>query len=91
MGAALAAALPDLPYDCGLGTAALLAADVTDAPLLPVDGGIDVRRIAPVPALLDRYAADGDRVAWWRDRIRRCAAVLDEREAAQAAPVLPPG
>ena len=28
MGAALAAALPELDYDCGLGTAALLAADV---------------------------------------------------------------
>ena len=33
MGAALAAALPNLPYDCGLGTASLLAADVTRAPL----------------------------------------------------------
>ena len=45
MGAALAAALPELPYDCGLGTAALLAGDVTDEPLLPVHGEIGVRRI----------------------------------------------
>jgi O-succinylbenzoate synthase len=82
MGAALAAALPDLPYDCGLGTAALLAADVTDAPLLPAGGGIDVRRVVPVAALLDEHRADADRRDWWRDRIRRCAAVLDRREEA---------
>src|SRR5690606_32048597 len=38
MGLHLAGALPTLEFDCGLGTAALLAADVTDAPLLPVEG-----------------------------------------------------
>jgi O-succinylbenzoate synthase len=76
MGAFLAAALPDLPYDCGLGTAALLAADVTDEPLMPVDGGIEVRRVEPSPALLDRWAADRERTAWWRDRIRSCYALL---------------
>ena len=32
MGPQLAAALPELEYDCGLGTAALLAADVTAEP-----------------------------------------------------------
>jgi O-succinylbenzoate synthase len=76
MGAFLAAALPDLPYDCGLGTAALLAADVTDDPLMPVGGGIPVRRVTPSPALLDRWAADRERTAWWADRIRRCYALL---------------
>jgi O-succinylbenzoate synthase len=76
MGAHLAAALPRLPYDCGLGTAALLAADVTDEPLLPVDGMIPVRRVTPSPALLDRWAADGDRTAWWADRLRRTHALL---------------
>src|SRR5690606_30985946 len=44
MGAHLAAAVPDLRYDCGLGTAALLAADVADAPLAPVAGAVPVRR-----------------------------------------------
>lgn len=76
MGAALAACLPELPYDCGLGTAALLAADVTADPLLPVDGAIEVRRVTPSGALLDRFAADAERTAWWRDRIRRCHALL---------------
>ncbi|MCL2090294.1 MAG: o-succinylbenzoate synthase [Micrococcales bacterium] len=62
-GLALAAALPDLPYACGLGTAALLAADVVADPLLPVDGQIAVRRPTPVlpppevpDALVERWA-----------------------------------
>ncbi|WP_251857162.1 o-succinylbenzoate synthase [Herbiconiux sp. L3-i23] len=76
MGAQLAAALPDLRFDCGLGTAALLAADVTDRPLLPFDGGIDVRRVEPDPALLERWAASPERTAWWRARIERTHALL---------------
>ena len=37
-GLALAAALPELPYACGLGTASLLSADVVAAGLTPVGG-----------------------------------------------------
>lgn len=76
MGAALAAALPDLEYDCGLGTAALLAADVTDDPLAPVDGAIAVRRVEPDAGLLDRYGATPDRVAWWHARLEHCHELL---------------
>jgi O-succinylbenzoate synthase len=76
MGAHLAGALPALPYDCGLGTAALLAADVTDEPLIPVDGAIPVRRVTPTSALLDRWAADAERTAWWGARLRRTHALL---------------
>jgi O-succinylbenzoate synthase len=54
-GLALAASLPELPYACGLATASLLAADVTHEPLVPVDGMLRVRRIAPAPDLLARY------------------------------------
>ena len=54
-GLALAAALPDLPYACGLGTAALLADDVVADPLLPRNGRLAVRRPAPDPARLARY------------------------------------
>lgn len=70
MGAALAAALPELPYDCGLGTASLLAADVTERPLRPVEGSIPVGRVDVSEALLERHAASPERVAWWRDRLR---------------------
>ena len=39
-GIALARALPELPYACGLGTGALLAADVVTTKVVPVDGEI---------------------------------------------------
>jgi len=57
--------------DHGLGTAALLAADVTTEPLLPVDGLIPLRRVVPDPELLERYAAAPERTAFWLERLRR--------------------
>ena len=54
-GLALAAALPELPYACGLGTLLLLEGDVTDDPLLPVDGTIAVRRPQVSEASLRRW------------------------------------
>lgn len=79
MGAALAAALPDLPYDCGLGTAALLAADVVAAPLLPTYGAISVGRATADTDLLERWAAASDRRTWWLDRLARCYEQLATR------------
>lgn len=76
MGAHLAGALPMLEFDCGLGTAALLAADVTDAPLIPVAGAIPVRRVDVSRGLLQQYAAAPDRTTWWHERIRRCHVLL---------------
>ncbi|WP_067184798.1 o-succinylbenzoate synthase [Microtetraspora niveoalba] len=43
-GLALAAALPELPYACGLGTMPLLSGDVVTDSLVPVGGAIAVRR-----------------------------------------------
>lgn len=80
MGALLAASLPELEFDCGLGTAALLAADVTEDPLLPVDGAIDARRVAVSGALLERYAAAPDRRDWWLERVRDCYAQLEQAQ-----------
>jgi O-succinylbenzoate synthase len=54
-GVALAAALPDLPYACGLATLGALAGDVTHDPLVPVDGVLPVRRVMPDADLLARY------------------------------------
>ncbi|MFT3834533.1 MAG: o-succinylbenzoate synthase [Micropruina sp.] len=65
-GVALAAALPELPYACGLNTVALLAADVTDRPLVAVDGMIEVRQVAPSGN--DWRAAD-ELDQWWRRRL----------------------
>jgi len=44
---ALAAALPESPYAHGCGTALLLASDVTRDPLVPVQGVLRPRRVAP--------------------------------------------
>lgn len=55
-GVAFAAALPELPYACGLGTGLLLRGDVVTEPLVPVDGELAVRRPEPDPALLDTWA-----------------------------------
>ncbi|WP_248242540.1 o-succinylbenzoate synthase [Microbacterium kunmingense] len=74
MGAALAASLPDLPYDCGLGTGALFAEDV--AAYAAHDGALPVRRPVPDPALLERRAVDAERRRWWAERIARCHALL---------------
>jgi O-succinylbenzoate synthase len=71
MGAYLAASLPDLQFDCGLGTASLLAGDVTREPLLPVDGFIDVRRVEVDPQKLDVFEAEDHRIDWWIDRLDR--------------------
>jgi O-succinylbenzoate synthase len=75
-GVALAAALPELPYACGLGTAALLEGDVTADPLLPREGRLPVRPVTPDPALLERFAAPPDRRRWWADRLEASAAYL---------------
>ncbi|PTT21558.1 O-succinylbenzoate synthase [Microbacterium sp. HMWF026] len=76
MGVALAASLPDLEYDCGLGTASLFTADVVASPLRAHEGLLRVERPRPTTADLDRVAADDDRTTWWLDRLRRCHALL---------------
>jgi O-succinylbenzoate synthase len=72
-GAALAGALPDLPFACGLGTVSLMAADVSSAPMLPVEGQLQVRSVDP-----DRRddLALQYRTAWWHARVRVCHEIL---------------
>lgn len=77
MGVAAACALPDLDYDCGLATAALFAADVTENPLVPVNGLIEFRRPDVSEKLLADYAATPGRTAWWRERLARCYDLLE--------------
>ncbi len=76
MGLALAAALPRLDFDCGLGTASLLAADVTARPLRPEAGMLPVGRVTPDPHLLEQHAAAPERRDWWLARLDRCHALL---------------
>ena len=71
-GLALAAALPELPFACGLGTVELMAGDVMDDSLVPVAGSIALRDLTIAPRLLDRWQASAEREQWWRDRVSRC-------------------
>jgi o-succinylbenzoate synthase len=71
-GVALAAALPELPYACGLATVQLLTDDVVRQPLLPVDGALPVVRPEVDETALERLHADPERTDAWA---RRLAAV----------------
>ena len=77
-GLALAGAMPELPFACGLGTASLLADDVVapDDAFVPVGGFLPVPRRAPEPVRRDALAADPERARWWNDRLDRVSALL---------------
>ncbi|MBT2534274.1 o-succinylbenzoate synthase [Arthrobacter sp. ISL-48] len=75
-GLALAAALPELPYACGLGTVSLFTSDVTADPLMADDGAIRLREVHADAGLLQQFAAPADRRDWWLDRLRRVHALL---------------
>ncbi len=77
MGLALAAALPELEYDCGLGTAALFTADVVAEPLRPRAGALAVTRPFPTTSGLDHVEAPTDRCDWWLQRLARCYRILE--------------
>ena len=68
-GVALAAALPELPYACGLATVQLLSDDVAVEPLLPRDGALPVVRPEVGADALARTAAPPERERHWRDRL----------------------
>ncbi len=76
-GAALAAALPNLEFDCGLGTAALFTDDVAD--FTPRGGRVPVARITPDASALQRLAASEERRNWWFERVAACHALLEIR------------
>ena len=73
-GLRLAAALPELPFACGLETGRLLARDVTAHPLLPAAGQIEVRPAHVDADLLAACRADARTERWWLDRLHRVAA-----------------
>jgi O-succinylbenzoate synthase len=70
MGAYLAAEL-NSPYASGLATAALLADDVTDHSLTPVDGEIEVRRILPSVVAIEKLQADETTRSTWLGKLNR--------------------
>jgi len=77
-GVALAAALPELPYACGLGTMSLLAGDVTADPLRPESGELPVRRPPVDLGQLARWETDPGP---WRARAQAAARFLGETQS----------
>ena len=68
-GVALAAALPELPYACGLATVTMLEGDVVAEPLVAEGGYLPVRRPAVDEMLLERYELTGADARAWLDRL----------------------
>jgi O-succinylbenzoate synthase len=78
-GVALASALPDLPYACGLATGTLLSSDVAVPPVGPVDGVIEIGRADVDPMALARVTADRATTRRWRDRLAAVRALEADR------------
>ena len=74
-GLALAAALPELPYACGLNTATMFTRDVTATPLVAAAGEIEVRRV-DVDA--DGWQAPDTTAATWRARLATVTTAAEE-------------
>ena len=70
------AALLDSDYASGLATAALLTEDVTDTPLIPINGEIPVTRITPNKNALAKLQAPADRTTWWMERLERSLKIV---------------
>ncbi len=68
-GLQLAASLPALDYACGLGTGALLSADVSMLPI--VNGIMKVASAKPDEGRMKEYAISPERFDWWRARVRQ--------------------
>ncbi len=75
-GIALAAALPDLSFACGLGTLELMAGDVSVDSFVPLGGSIALRELTIEEELLQRWRAPANREQWWRDRVIGCYRLL---------------
>ena len=68
-GLALAAALPELPYACGLNTVALLAGDLSADSLMAVDGSLTPGDLVVDETAVARYAAEPGLAALWQARL----------------------
>jgi O-succinylbenzoate synthase len=78
-GLALAAALPELPFACGLNTVPLLTDDVVATPLVAVDGSLPVSALEVLPTALARCAADAPTAEFWQARLMETSDRLARR------------
>jgi o-succinylbenzoate synthase len=76
-GLALAAALEELPYACGLNTLSLLEGDVADKPFVALNGQIAVRRPEVDPELAERFAPPVELEREWKARLHEAMEALN--------------
>lgn len=72
----LAGAIDELNYSCGLGTASLFTADVTENPLIVKNGQLEIREVIPSEELILKLSASEDRKEFWLNRLNRCLELL---------------
>jgi len=70
-GLILAASFPEVNFDCGLGTGALLSSDVAQMPI--VNGEIEIRDFEPE---MSAYEVAPARCEWWKNRVMKTAELL---------------
>jgi O-succinylbenzoate synthase len=70
-GLALAAALPELPFACGLNTVRLLTDDLAACPLVAVDGLLPVADLDVTADTLQRHRAPAAVDGFWQARLVR--------------------
>jgi len=80
-GLALAAALPELTYACGLNTTHLLSGDVTYDPLIPSSAGtLQLRDVEYCDVRAQQWVADKPTQEFWMTRLKTCENYLQESE-----------
>ena len=70
-GLQLAASLPEMNFDCGLGTGSLLSANVADLPI--IEGQIQITDVEPDFSGLE---VAPERYEWWKNRVMKTAELL---------------
>jgi O-succinylbenzoate synthase len=70
-GLILAASFPEMNFDCGLGTGALLSSDVAQMPI--INGEIEIREFEPE---VSGYEVAPERFEWWKNRVMKTAELL---------------
>lgn len=70
-GLILAASFPEMNFDCGLGTGALLSANVAQLPI--INGEIEIREFEPE---VSGYEVAPERYEWWKNRVMKTAELL---------------
>ncbi|RJQ78211.1 O-succinylbenzoate synthase [Pseudonocardiaceae bacterium YIM PH 21723] len=75
---ALAGALPELDFACGLGTTSLFTGDLVAGGFVPEQGHLRVPSspLVPETELLDTFAMTGPRLSYWQERLNRVRALL---------------